>query len=46
MLSEALRYVAPSFYWGYGILLWAWFVAVGVALIRLAGGRGRRDVPA
>ncbi|MBZ6371553.1 MAG: DUF4386 domain-containing protein [Microbacterium hominis] len=38
MLSEALRYAAPFFYWGYGILLWVWFIAVGVALIML----GRR----
>lgn len=35
LLSEALRFVAPSFYWGYGVLLWAWFIAVGVSLIRL-----------
>lgn len=38
MLSEALRYAAPFFYWGYGILPWVWFIAVGVALIML----GRR----
>lgn len=38
MLSEALRYAAPFFYWGYGILLWVWFIAVGIALISL----GRR----
>lgn len=38
MLSEALRHAAPFFYWGYGILLWVWFIAVGVALINL----GRR----
>ncbi len=25
-----------SFYWGYGLLMWVWFVAVGIALIRLA----------
>ncbi|WP_411733798.1 DUF4386 family protein [Paeniglutamicibacter sp.] len=41
MLSEALRYAAPFFYWGYGILLWAWFISVGVALILL----GRRTPP-
>ncbi|MFF2347359.1 DUF4386 family protein [Pseudarthrobacter sp. NPDC058119] len=34
--SEVLRYAAPSFYWGYGILLWVWFVATGIALIRLS----------
>jgi hypothetical protein len=38
MLSEALRHAAPLFYWGYGILLWVWFIAVGVSLIAL----GRR----
>jgi hypothetical protein len=38
MLSEALRYAAPFFYWGYGILLWVWFIAVGISLILL----GRR----
>lgn len=38
MLSEALRHAAPAFYWGYGILLWAWFIAVGVVLVLL----GRR----
>jgi hypothetical protein len=36
MLSEALRYAAPFFYWGYGVLLWVWFIAVGIALISLA----------
>jgi hypothetical protein len=36
MLSEALRYAAPFFYWGYGILLWVWFIAVGIAFILLA----------
>ncbi|MCX8455980.1 DUF4386 family protein [Paenarthrobacter ureafaciens] len=35
LLSEALRFVAPEFYWVYGILLWAWFITVGVSLIRL-----------
>ena len=34
--SEVLRYAAPSFYWGYGILLWVWFVTTGIALIRLS----------
>jgi len=42
VLSEALRFAAPEFYGGYGLLLWAWFIAVGVALLRLpAGSRGR-----
>ncbi|MBT2568863.1 DUF4386 family protein [Arthrobacter sp. ISL-85] len=34
--SEVLRHAAPAFYWGYGILLWVWFTAAGVALIRLS----------
>ena len=38
VLSEALRFAAPEFYWGYGVLLWAWFLAVGVSLIRLHPG--------
>jgi hypothetical protein len=38
MLSEALRHAAPLFYWGYGILLWVWFIAIGASLITL----GRR----
>lgn len=37
VLSEALRHAAPSFYWGYGVLLWVWFISVGIALIRLGG---------
>lgn len=53
LLSEALRFVAPGFYWGYGVLLWVWFIAVGVSLIRLhpegpertGGGWAREDSP-
>ncbi|MDI3212146.1 DUF4386 family protein [Arthrobacter sp. AL12] len=48
VVAEALRHAVPEFYWGYGVLLWVWFVAVGFALIRLAartprsrGDRGR-----
>lgn len=42
VVSEALRFAAPEFYWGYGLLLWAWFIAVGVSLLRLQpGSRGR-----
>lgn len=41
VLGELLRYAVPQFYWVYGILLWVWFVAVGVVLIRL-GRRLRR----
>ncbi|UTT68007.1 DUF4386 family protein [Arthrobacter sp. DNA4] len=36
VVSELLRHAAPGFYWGYGILLWVWFIATGVALIRLS----------
>lgn len=35
VVSEVLRHALPEFYWGYGILLWVWFVATGIALIRL-----------
>lgn len=35
VVSEALRHAFPDFYWGYGILLWAWFIATGIALFRL-----------
>ena len=31
----------PALYGGYGLLMWAWFVAVGIVLIRL-GREGRR----
>ncbi|WP_448810523.1 DUF4386 domain-containing protein [Agromyces bauzanensis] len=34
--SEVLRYAAPMFYSVYGLLLWAWFVMVGIVLLRLA----------
>lgn len=47
VVAEALRHAVPEFYWGYGVLMWVWFVAVGVALIRLAGraprGGGNRS---
>lgn len=36
VVSELLRHAAPGVYWGYGILLWSWFIATGVALIRLS----------
>lgn len=36
VVSEVLRHAAPEFYWGYGILLWVWFIATGIALIRLS----------
>lgn len=44
LLAEALRYLVPALYGGYGLLMWAWFVAVGIVLIRL--GRKRRRAPA
>jgi Domain of unknown function (DUF4386) len=37
--SEILRHAVPEFYWGYGILLWVWFVATGISLIRLSRQR-------
>ncbi|VXC23207.1 conserved membrane hypothetical protein [Arthrobacter sp. 9AX] len=47
--SEILRHAVPEFYWGYGILLWAWFIAVGIALIRLSaqrtGGKSSGQAP-
>ncbi len=45
MLSEALRYAAPFFYWGYGILLWVWFIAVGISLILLGRRTPRMSTP-
>lgn len=42
LLSEALRFVAPAFYWGYGVLLWAWFITIGVGLMRLHPGAPHR----
>jgi hypothetical protein len=45
MLSEALRYAAPYFYWGYGILLWVWFIAVGISLILLGRRTPRMSTP-
>lgn len=41
VVSEVLRHAVPEFYWGYGILLWVWFIATGIALIALA----RRTTP-
>ncbi|BCW73162.1 DUF4386 family protein [Arthrobacter sp. NicSoilB8] len=36
VIAEALRQAVPSFYLAYGLLMWAWFLAVGIALLRLA----------
>lgn len=35
LASEALRFAVPALYTVYGPLLWVWFAAVGVALLRL-----------
>lgn len=40
--SEALRFVLPAGYAVYGLLLFAWFIAIGWQLYRLAGGREKR----
>ncbi|WP_434994526.1 DUF4386 family protein [Arthrobacter sp. Ld5] len=37
LVSEVLRFAVPGLYAVYGPLLWAWFAAVGVALLRLPG---------
>ena len=36
VLSELLRYAVPAFYSAYGLLMWAWFVMVGISLLRRA----------
>ncbi|WP_457950344.1 DUF4386 family protein [Pseudarthrobacter sp. alpha12b] len=36
VVSEVLRHAVPEFYWGYGVLLWVWFITTGIALIRLS----------
>ena len=36
VLSELLRYAVPAFYSAYGVLMWAWFVMVGISLLRRA----------
>jgi hypothetical protein len=36
VVAEALRFAVPEVYLVYGILMWAWFTAVGIALIRLS----------
>ena len=41
VFSEALRFAVPEFYWVYGVLLWAWFIAVGVSLVRLRPTAGK-----
>ena len=35
VVAEVLRFVAPGAYSVYGLLLWAWFLGTGVALLRL-----------
>lgn len=51
LVSEALRFATPALYAVYGPLMWAWFVVVGVSLLRLpdrsespAGSFNRRPV--
>jgi hypothetical protein len=46
VLSELLRYLQPSFYAVYGLLLWTWFAMVGVSLLRRAARMPRRVAPA
>jgi hypothetical protein len=36
LVAEALRFAVPEIYLVYGILMWARFTAVGIALIRLS----------
>ncbi|KGJ71782.1 hypothetical protein GY21_19845 [Cryobacterium roopkundense] len=36
VVSEVSAYTLPALSSAYGLLLWAWFVSVGIALIRLA----------
>ncbi|GAA2103053.1 hypothetical protein GCM10009841_19980 [Microlunatus panaciterrae] len=35
LVSEAMRFAAPTLYAAYGPLLWVWFGAVGISLLRL-----------
>ncbi|MBG6224859.1 hypothetical protein IWX63_001421 [Arthrobacter sp. CAN_A2] len=43
LLSEVLGFAVPGLYAVYGPLLWAWFTAVGVALLRLPDRRPTHD---
>lgn len=36
VIAEALRHAVPGFYGVYGVLMWLWFIGVGIALVRLA----------
>ncbi|QYF90555.1 hypothetical protein [Arthrobacter sp. PAMC25284] len=36
IVAETLRHAVPALYPGYGLLMWMWFVTMGIALIRLA----------
>lgn len=47
LVSEALRFSAPTLYALYGPLLWVWFAVVGVLLLRLPqrGDVSPRSVP-
>ncbi|WP_081766014.1 DUF4386 family protein [Arthrobacter sp. 31Y] len=43
--GEALRHAMPGFYGVYGVFLWAWFIATGIALIRLGLREQRWEAP-
>lgn len=43
--GEALRHAVPGFYGVYGVFLWAWFIALGIALIRLGLREQRWETP-
>lgn len=43
VVAEALRFAVPEVYLVYGILMWAWFTAVGITLIRLSRRTPRAD---
>jgi hypothetical protein len=43
VFSEALRFVLPELYWAYGVLLWAWFIVVGLSLMLLRPTVGNRS---
>lgn len=43
LAAEALRFAATTLYAAYGPLLWVWFAAVGIALLRLPTNRMRTD---
>jgi hypothetical protein len=44
LAAEVLRFTVTGLYAVYGPLLWLWFAAVGIALLRLAGHRAGKPV--